>query len=241
MPLPSPRPDLLIGASLFLDFDGTLVEIADSPEAVVVGDRLPPLLAGLAQRLGQRVVVVSGRASADVQAQLGALDLMVAGSHGLERHGQPRFAADQWDAGLEQLRAMEGRHAGVMVEEKPFGAALHYRQAPHAEAACRDAAEQAAALTGLEVQPGKMVFELKPRTGNKGSAIRDIMTSPPFAGTRPVFVGDDLTDEHGFAAAVALGGAGVLVGEERPTAATHRLGTVAAVHAWLDQALKLLP
>ena len=241
MPLSPPPPELLLGASLFLDFDGTLVEIADAPDAIRVGDRLLSLLAELSTRLDGRLVLVSGRPSADVRSWLAPLQVPVAGSHGLEWFGVPAGASARLEAGLCHLRDLEQRFEGVLVEEKPMGAAVHFRQAPGAEGACRAAADHAASLAGLEVQPGKMVFELKPASGNKGTAVHAMMETPLHAGRRPLFVGDDLTDEHGFAAAVGLGGSGGLVGEERATAATHRLPDVSAVHDWLAQALELLP
>lgn len=241
MHLTTPPPTLLVDASLFLDFDGTLVRIADRPDEIRVEPRLLELLEELGGKLRGRLTLVSGRASADVLGWLHPLRLAVAGSHGLERGGAPALRPPALDESLRHLRAVEARYNGVLVEEKPMGAALHYRQAPEAEDDCRAAAERAAAISGLQIQPGKMVLELKPANGNKGTAVRDIMAEPPNAGTRPIFVGDDLTDEHGFAAARELGGAGVLVGEERETAATYRLAGVEAVHEWLEQAAEALP
>jgi len=241
MPLITPPPPTLLhGASLFLDFDGTLVRIADRPGDIRVEHRLLALLEELGSKLDGRLTVVSGRASADVLAWLHPLRLAVAGSHGLERPGMPMSRPPAFDEGLQHLRQVEARHPGVLVEEKPTGAALHFRQAPEAEDECRTAAEHAAALAGLQVQPGKMVFELKPASGDKGTAVRDIMNEPHHAGRRPIFIGDDLTDEHGFAMARGLGGAGILVGEERTTAAIYRLADVPAVHDWLEGATETL-
>ncbi|GLR47078.1 trehalose-phosphatase [Sphingomonas astaxanthinifaciens] len=239
MLLEPPPTHLLEGASLFLDFDGTLVAIADRPDAILVDAGLPALLRQLVERLEGRVVLVSGRAASDVRAWLGPLDITVAGSHGLERPGAPAPTATATQA-FQPLRDLTQRVAGLLLEEKPLGAALHYRQAPEAEELCRAAVTAVAAASGLAVQPGKMVFELKPAGGDKGSAVTAIMAEPPFRGTRPFFIGDDLTDEHGFAAAAALGGAGILVGEPRTTAATFALADVPAVHTWLAQAAEAL-
>ena len=239
MPL-NPPPELLHGASLFLDFDGTLVELADEPNAIEVKEHLPNLLSRLSEKLGGRLTLVSGRASADVQSWLAPLQLPIAGSHGLELAGTLLHPSERLAEGLRHLRELQSRHEGVLVEEKPLGAALHYRLAPEAEEACRAAAEHAASVTGLQVQPGKMVFELKPASGDKGTAVRRIMAEPLHAGRRPLFIGDDLTDEYGFAAAQELGGAGVLVGQERPTLAIYRLADVQAVHDWLARAGDLL-
>jgi trehalose 6-phosphate phosphatase len=231
---------LLQDAALFLDFDGTLVSIADRPDAIRLGPELLPLLERLYDRLEGRLTLISGRASADVRQWLDPLRVPVVGSHGLERDGValPRSAA--LDEGIRHLRTVQARNPGVLLEEKPMGAALHFREAPAAEEACRAAATHVAASTGMQVQPGKMVFEIKPEGGDKGTAIQALMAEARNAGRRPVFIGDDLTDEHGFAVVRNLDGAGILVGEERETAATHRLPGVADVHRWLDEACEAL-
>jgi trehalose 6-phosphate phosphatase len=122
---------------------------------------------------------------------------------------------------------------GVLLEDKGLGLAVHYRKAPDAEEAvirnCRAIAE----TTGLVLQLGRMVAELRTPGADKGESVRAFMAEPPFAGATPVFVGDDLTDEDGFAAAAELGGYGVLVGETRDTAAHHGLSDVEAVLGWL--------
>jgi trehalose 6-phosphate phosphatase len=241
-PLEPPPTALLRGGSLFLDFDGTLVDLAPTPDAVEVGDDLRALLARLATALDGRMAVLSGRSIDQVEALLHPLRLAIGGSHGLERvrPGHAREAArrpDALDQAIARMRGLEAAHPGVLVEEKPLGVALHYRRAPDAEAACRAAALDAAAITGLMLQPGKMVFELKPAGSDKGAALSRFMVEPPFAGTRPVFLGDDLTDEPAFAAAQAMGGAGVLVGEARDTSAAYRLAGVAEARTWLERAL----
>ncbi|HYD36393.1 MAG TPA: trehalose-phosphatase, partial [Allosphingosinicella sp.] len=114
--------------------------------------------------------------------------------------------------------------------------ALHYRLAPERGRAVEEFAEKLALRFGLALQRGKMVAELRPHGADKGGAVRRLMAEPPFAGARPVFVGDDLTDEYAFEAASALGGEGVLVGPPRPTAARWRLDDVARVTAWLEAA-----
>ncbi|HMC91944.1 MAG TPA: trehalose-phosphatase, partial [Allosphingosinicella sp.] len=117
--------------------------------------------------------------------------------------------------------------------DKPASVALHYRLAPHREEEAVALAQSLAARTGLVVQRGKMVVELRPCGADKGDALRALMAEPPFAGARPVFVGDDVTDEDGFRAATALGGLGIIVGPPRETAAHYRLPDVEAVHRWL--------
>jgi len=236
MPLTTPPLTLLRDAALFLDFDGTLVPIAERPDAIRVEPELRHLLARLQDRLEGRLTLISGRASADVRHWLTPLHVPVVGSHGLERDGAAVQRSAEFEQGLRHLRMVEARHPGVLVEEKPLGAALHFREAPEAEEACHTAAIHVAASTGMQVQPGKMVFEIKPAEGDKGTAIDALMNEPRNAGRHPVFIGDDLTDEHGFAVVRDLGGAGILVGQERHTAATHRLRDVRDVHRWLNEA-----
>jgi len=239
-PIDRPRPPngLLRGASLFLDFDGTLVDLAPTPGEVQVGARLRDLLARLHDRLRGRIAILSGRPLAEIAAFLDPVALPIGGSHGLElRLPDGTLDAPARPEGLDHalagMRALAAEWPGVLVEEKPLGAALHFRGAPDAEAACRRLAAEAADVTGLALQPGKMVFELKPQGGDKGRALGLFMADPLFEGSRPVFLGDDLTDEAGFAAAAAAGGAGILIGEARPTAARFRLADVATALAWL--------
>ena len=205
--------DLLRGASLFLDFDGTVVEIAPRPTAVRVTSQLTSLLSLLGERLNGRLAILTGRSAANVEQLLGPLTIAVAGHHGLEAPGHfgpdsPVRRADVLDWVVFELRQLERDFPGVLVEDKPFGVALHYRQAPDAAEACRSAVAEVAERAGLEVQPGKMVFELKPPGADKGSALRAMMSKAPFAGTMPIFIGDDLTDEPAFEAAAGPGRSG---------------------------------
>lgn len=238
-----PPHDLLHQASLFLDFDGTLVEIARRPDAVQVDKRLQKLMRTLVERLDGRVAVISGRPAEQIRGLLGDLIITVAGSHGLEvsdASGSETFAARpaSLDRALPAMEELAGLHPGVMVEKKPLGAALHFREAPEAEARCLALASELAAEHGLLLQPGKMVVELRAPGGDKGTAIRWLVANRQMAGHRPVFIGDDVTDEAGFVAAADLGGAGILVGPPRPTAARYRLEGVEAVLDWLEQATK---
>lgn len=236
-------PDLTAVAeiSLFLDFDGTLVDIAERHDAVVVEPSLGRLIAALADRLGGRVAVVSGRSADDILSYLGiegTAPFAIAGSHGLElRWSDGRSEAPARPGGLDEaiaaFEALAETHPGVVVEEKPFGTALHYRQAPDAGPACDALAEEVSARTGFAIQHGKMVVELRALGADKGDAVHRFMAEPPMAGTQPVFIGDDLTDEAGFRAAEEMGGWGVLVGGPRATTARYRLAGVHEVHKWL--------
>jgi trehalose 6-phosphate phosphatase len=235
-----PPPDLLAGAALFLDFDGTLVELAETPDSIRVAPELVPLLERLRRRLGGRLAIISGRSLADLERHVPMAGIAFSGSHGLElRLADGTTLPLSVPAGLDDVRdrvlLYAARDAGLLVEEKPAGIALHYRQAPVHGPAAREFMERIAGERGWTVQHGNMVAELRPDGATKGDALRAFMTEPEFATARPVFVGDDLTDEHGFEAAAALGGAGVLVGPARRTAARHRLDSVAAVAAWLRE------
>ena len=241
----APPLGLLRGASLFLDFDGTLVDIAPTPDAVLVSQELTALLARLRQGLDRRVAILTGRSAAEIDHLLGLTALAVGGHHGLEtRTGGQTYTTierpDALDSVVSELRLLERDYPGVLVEDKPLGVALHYRQAPDAEEACRRAVEDIARRTGLEVQPGKMVFELKPQGANKGDALRAMMAEPPFAGTMPIVLGDDLTDEPAFVAAQEMGGSGIIVGERAPTRAQFRIASVDAALAWLKQSCELV-
>ena len=242
-PLLPPPMRLLRNTSLFLDFDGTLVRFADRPDAVAVDSALRGLIGALAERLEGRLAIVSGRSADEITAFFPAADpglpaVAVAGSHGVERRwpdGRSLAPAepDALAGALDELRALAGRHPGVVVEEKPFGVALHYRQAPQAADLCNELADSLAARAGFVLQRGSMVCELRAKGADKGDAVRAFMAEPPMAGHPPLFIGDDLTDEHGFEAAAELSGAGILVGAPRATAARYRLPDVAAVHRWL--------
>ena len=231
----------LAPAALFLDFDGTLVELAETPAAIAVPQGLKPLLDRLAGRLEGRLAIVSGRAIDDLQGHLGPSAAVLSGSHGAELlYADGRRIPVSVPPGLagarEEVRRFAAGSTGLLVEDKPAGIALHYRLAPERERAVGDFVEALAGRSGLALQRGKMVAELRPHGADKGTALRRLMAEPPFAGARPVFVGDDLTDEHAFEAAAALGGAGVLVGPSRATAARWRLDDVAEVTGWLEAA-----
>jgi trehalose 6-phosphate phosphatase len=233
-----PPPGLLDGAALFLDFDGTLVELADTPDAIAVPPALAPMLERIRRRLDGRLAIVSGRSLADLERHLPLHGIAFSGSHGLELRladgtRLPLSAPIGLDDVREKVEAFAAAADGLLVEEKPAGIALHYRQAPR-QAERADAFMSALARRrGFSVQRGAMVVELRPEGATKGDALKAFMTEPEFHGARPVFVGDDLTDEHAFRAAAALGGAGVLVGPERDSAARYRLPSVAVVAAWL--------
>ena len=236
----APPPDRTDELALFLDFDGTLVELAETPNSIRVSPHLSPLLSRLAEKLGGRLAIVSGRSIRDLERHLSCAKLAVSGSHGLElRLRDGSFVPLAAPRGLDHARDRSMRFAssipGLIVEDKPFSIAIHYRQAPEREAEVHEFMTRLAAATGLTIQHGKMVAELRPPGADKGDALRALMTEPEFAGARPVFVGDDQTDEDAFYAAAELGGGGVLVGPPRDTAAKWRLSGVSDVSAWLQR------
>jgi trehalose 6-phosphate phosphatase len=240
---PQARPDW----AYFLDVDGTLLEIAESPEAV----RVPAALVGDLDRLhratGGALALLSGRRITDLDRLFQPLKLPAAGVHGLERRRADEIVESATPVGvvaaLRELQPMlaefVAEHPGLRLEDKGVSLALHYRQAPEFEGAVHNFADRLAApyADRLRLLPGKMVVELKPHGADKGRAIADFMAEPPFAGRRPIFLGDDVTDEDGFRAVNALGGLSLRIGDERPSAAHARLPSVASCRAWLAGAL----
>ena len=233
--LPSPCPDWC----LFLDFDGTLVEIADSPQAVRTEHHLTATLTAISERLGGALALVSGRPVAEIDRHLDHDGFPAAGLHGLEmrrRAGHPvsRIDVAAPAAGIrEALAAFAEGQPGVVLENKDIALALHYRARPDLAGACAEAVRQAIEGHGnLHVLNGKMVIEVKPAAADKGRAVRRFMEDPPFKGRVPVFIGDDVTDEDGFQVARALGGFGIKIGEG-DTAAHWRIDTVSVFLRWL--------
>ena len=231
--------------AFFLDVDGTLIDIADTPEAVHVDAALLALIARLHRASGGAVALVSGRALSFMQRRLDRLRLPLAGQHGLERRdAKGRMHVRRAPPGAKRaikraLTPILARHPGLLLEDKGLTLALHYRLAPQLAAYAHRLMRQlaAAAGAGLELQRGKRVAEIKPRGIDKGAAITAFLAEPPFKGRRPVFIGDDLNDEHGFAAVNRLHGISIKVGSGR-SCARFRLRDVAAVRTWLGAALK---
>lgn len=240
--LPSPPPlDRLADArpiALFLDFDGTLVDLAHAPGAINVPPDLGDRLRVLADRLEGRLALISGRSLEDLGVHCPIDGIACAGSHGAARQdaagvtiGEPPLAIAP-DA-LEALRA-GAREFGLMLEAKPHGAALHYRTHPDRAELARALADEVAARFGLAIKPGKGVVELTQTGAHKGGAVRAFLALPPFAGAMPVFIGDDVTDEDGMIACEEAGGFGILVGDRTPTVARYGLPDVSAVYEWLS-------
>ena len=242
--LPPPPVALPPHAALFLDLDGTLAPIMPRPEQVGPDARRAALLDDLTRALDGRVAVVSGRALEDIDRILEDRVKYVAAVHGLVRrgvHGVDRTPPHpDLDHARDVLRELARSDRGLLFEDKALSVALHYRNVPSAADAVIEAAERLAQGSHLVLQLGDMVAELRTPGQDKGKSVSAFLREAPFDGATPVFIGDDLTDEDGFAAAARLGGYGVLVGPERPTQAAYRLNDCDAVLGWLSAGLKAL-
>ncbi len=206
-------------AAFLLDFDGTLVDIAATPDAVVIEPGLADILAVLRHRLGDALAIVTGRPLAQLDVLLPDLPYAIAAEHGavLRRHPNGRIERPEMatlPAGwLAEAAALVAAYPGALMEPKSHGLVLHYRAAPEAGPALYEAAT---ALVSRQpgrfaVSPAKMAWEVRPVGVDKGTAVEALMAEPPFAGRLPVFVGDDVTDLDGIAAANRLGGVGLMV------------------------------
>jgi trehalose 6-phosphate phosphatase len=226
----------------FFDIDGTLVDFAASPARVRLDRELRPLLRRLHRSAGGAVALISGRSIADIDRLFPGECLPVAGQHGIERRdargrvATHAFPSDELQWVRHQLAAAVTPHQGLFLEDKGLSLALHYRQAPRlggfAHRLVRSLQVQIG--TDYEVQAGKHVVEIKPTGRHKGIAILEFMQEKPFRGRRPVFIGDDATDEYGFETVNRLKGHSVKVGSGR-TVARWRLRNARAVRAWLEQ------
>jgi trehalose 6-phosphate phosphatase len=225
--------------ALLLDLDGTLLDIAPRPDLVVVPPGLLDTLHGLRDRLGGALAIVTGRTADVVDRLLGDGEFALAAEHGgTVRHapGQALQRADshlpdppaEWLAATERLAAA---HPGAIMERKALGFTLHYRAVPEAGPAFRDALlALLAGSAAFELLPGHMLWEVRPRGVDKGTAVRALMAQAPFAGRRPVFIGDDVTDEDGMRVTRAMEGAGLRV--------APAFGSAGGVRAWLAEAAK---
>lgn len=232
----------LFEAALFLDLDGTLAPIAERPELVRPDRERNALLKKLVRALDGRLAVVSGRQIDDVDRILQSSVMCVAGVHGLERRdakgelhiGKPHAQLERVYIALDMFAR---KHPELLLEFKALSVALHYRQAPHLGHQVLELARRLAWDTGMKLQEGRMVVELRSPGADKGVTVDSYMAEAPFLGASPVFIGDDVTDEDGFAAAKTLGGVGVLVGRLKDTAASACIEDPRAVLVWLAHCL----
>lgn len=230
-----------VALAVFLDIDGTLLDFAETPDAVVVPAHLPGLLMRMQQRFDGAVALVSGRTIDWIDTTFAPARLACAGEHGaawrlspadtVERAEPPAWLARLDGAATRTIEAWPG----IVLERKPSSLAIHYRRSPELAGRVEAAvAEIAADLgPGVELLRGNHVLELRMRGATKGAAVERFMAVPPFAGRVPVMVGDDVTDEDGFRAARALGGFAIGVGPRESALANGHLRDPLAVHAWL--------
>jgi trehalose 6-phosphate phosphatase len=239
-PLQAPPP-LSADAALFLDFDGTLVALAETPEAIEVPTGLVGLLTDLHTWLGGAVAIVSGRQIDMLDRFLAPLRLPSGGEHGVQRRDAQGKMREEPPPDLTHVldvcNRLAGEYPDLLVERKHAAVALHYRRAPKLESLCqRVLADLVTPWPALELLHGKSVFEVKPAGINKGVAIAAFMQEAPFAGRTPFFAGDDTTDETGFAVVQPQGGVAIKVGSG-DTLAQHRLESPKAVFEWLASVL----
>lgn len=223
--------------AIFLDFDGTIVEIEQSPEAVLLPAATRRLLKALRDRSGGALALISGREIAALDRMLHPLVLPVAGVHGLERRDAQGVIHTSPSTDLTPvtfvLKKTIGRESGVLIEQKPGAVAIHYRLRPDLERRCRESVEKIVQYRpDLCLLRGKMVFELTHNCADKGSAIDAFLSEPPFAGRIPIFAGDDVTDEAGFSFVNGRGGISIKVGAQQ-TAAQFRVKGVPELENWL--------
>ena len=239
-------PELVLDrrAALLLDVDGTLLDMAPSPDLVVVPPGLTDLLGRLCDHLDGALALVSGRPIADLDLLFAPLVLPAAGEHGAEvRHDadQPIVNLAARPESLASLYAKLTRAVadsdGVQIERKRTGFAIHYRQAPHLAAELHRLVDDGVAefADEIHVQPGKMVLEVKGRGCTKARGVAALMEEPPFAGRKPLFIGDDATDRDAFAAVRQLGGHCVSVGADNADIADWVFASPSAVRAWLSR------
>jgi len=231
--------------ALFLDIDGTLVDFEARPDAVRINERLMELVRGLWAATNGAVALISGRTVKEIDRLFAPLRLPAAGQHGAERragdgklHLHAPVIERMYDA-ADRLSCFAAQHRNLIVENKGMSLALHYRLAPHLRKLAEAIMHELAEYLGSEycLQEGKHVLELKPSGRDKGTAIEEFMLEPPFAGRTPVFIGDDLTDEFGFACVNRLGGHSVKVGSGASVAA-WRIADAAAVRHWLRSGME---
>jgi trehalose 6-phosphate phosphatase len=241
-------PALDHGAALLIDVDGTLLEIAPRPGLVEVPARLPELLQRLSAERGSALALISGRPIAELDRLFAPWHGAAAGLHGIERRRADGSSASAAStdadataaAALDRLRpelmALARRWPGALIEDKGRTVAVHYRALPEAEAAICDAAARLLGESGegLRLIAGKMVIEFQPRHHDKGRVIAAFMTEPPFHGRVPIYLGDDTTDEDGFAEVNRRGGMSIRIGfPSESTAAAYELPSVRSALGWL--------
>jgi len=237
--MPTSLPPISANAAFFIDFDGTLVAIAPRPDQVHVESRVRHVLERLTERFDRAVAVITGRPLDAVDGFLAPLTLPVGAEHGSVRRdadGHIHFdtrSVEAVETVAARLAPLIEANPGLILERKQTSVALHYRQRPELGETCKDAVEKAVAGTnGLVILPGKMVFEVRPKGLDKGTAVKAFLDEPPFKGRVPVYIGDDVTDEDAFAAVNALGGITIKI-DDGNTKAQYRIDRPGLID-WLE-------
>lgn len=227
--------------ALFLDVDGTLLDIEDHPADVRADPSLLAMLSSISTGFGGALSLISGRPIADIDRIFAPVRFAAAGAHGSELRQHPDDPVAAAESALpasvlDGLRTFVEQNPGLLLEEKLGGVSLHYRRAPELEAQCKAYVQELLPQIDKDFRliAGKMVLELAPIDHNKGAAITEMMRREPFSGRRAVFVGDDVTDEDGFRVVNAMNGITIRVGGNRGSLAEYALPDVAAVRDWLE-------
>lgn len=225
--------------AVYTDFDGTLVDIAARPEDVAVPEDLPRDLIRVRELLGGALAIITGRRLVEIERYLGGVGLQASGLHGLEFTFEP--AADRPLPAREVPKELMGEivkivaaDPGLRLENKGPIVAVHYRQSPAARGRLRAALENALQRLNLDhhLKEGRAVIEVMPRGTSKGTALLEFMRRVPYAGRRPIMIGDDLADEEAFAVAREAGGYGLRVAGEHFARGDEPFRHAGEVRAW---------
>ncbi|GFE89298.1 trehalose-phosphatase [Steroidobacter agaridevorans] len=237
------------GWALFLDVDGTLLELAETPQGVHVPTHLKHLLEDVRWRLDGALALVSGRSLANLDGLFSPLKFIASGVHGCERRTadghvlRPEVDAATIARVRGQLAEFVRGHEGLLLEDKHYAVAMHFRRAPEMQDEVYRIMNEVLTHLGptFALQAGKSVLELRPGAWTKGSSITSFMQEAPFAGRIPVFIGDDVTDEDAFEVVNEMKGVSIRVGQAAATRAKHRLGSVSEVLRWLQTVPPVVP
>jgi trehalose 6-phosphate phosphatase len=230
VPVPHSLVPHLSETAILLDIDGTLLDLAPTPREVWVPPGLRETLNRLLQRTSGALALVSGRSLNDIDLIFAPAQFPAVGGHGAEMRLNPDSEAVAAHAPpmnkelKRRLAAIAALSPGILLEDKGYSLALHYRLAPHAEAAIYEAVSLIRAdlpEAPIEVLPGKLVCEIKHSGFTKATGVRELMTHEPFTGRRPLFIGDDVTDESVFAIMPDLNGLAFSVGRRAKGVAGH--------------------
>lgn len=234
--------------ALFFDLDGTLLELAETPEGVVFKDHVPDQLNEIYALYEGAMAIITGRSLKSLGGILGRydLDFPQSGQHGFEFQLQKQGDVICEQVFIDQMRvyapavyALAEAHEGVFLEDKGACLGIHFRQRPELHDVIKSGMEHIMSQSDqLRIQAGHHIFEIKPKDFNKGHAIERFMEIDPFAGKIPVFLGDDLTDEFGFEYVNKIGGISIHVGLLRKTKANHRIKDVDHVHLFLTDIIE---